>query len=201
MSFLLKISALPLLIFSLYLSPKDAQALNFPKAKIHSSNSVSLPTFPRCPNPGGTLVVSYPEGWHWIVGDPQLKWGSDSVYHIGNNNYVQCYCPLNGVTDQGIQTNWLKVSNITETEKNQLLAQGWILVGNGADFGLPQGAYLAKNSFFTCAKCLPVVKISSSGVKSQIQIKSSGNSTVSVSQNSQLNSSTQTQITNIDQKF
>ena len=200
MTFLLRLLILPLFIFALNLSALDAQAVTFQKPKYHKNNQVSLPYFPRCPSPGGTLVVSYSEGWHWIVGDPALKWGSDSVYHIGSNNYVQCYCPLNGNTGQGIQTNWLKISNISEDQKNQLLSQGWILVENGADFGLPQGVYLAKNSFFTCGpECTPVISQTSIGIKSQIQIKSSsGNSSVSYSQNSQVSSSANIQITDTD---
>lgn len=109
--------------------------------------------FTECPNPGGTQVASYADGWHWIVGEADLKWGSDSVYGIGNGNYVQCYCDTAPRSTQGIQTNWLKVGNIKQEQIDFLTPRGWIWVQNGADFGLSPEPYLAKNSRFMCNKC------------------------------------------------
>lgn len=120
--------------------------------------SVSLATYPdhysiptdflRCPDPGGTKVASYDEGWHWIVGEDELRWGSDYVYDIGNQKYVQCYCPIDD-DPKGIQTNWMPASQVSQEKQEKLISKGWILV-NGADFGLPPVPYLAKNSKFIC---------------------------------------------------
>jgi len=123
----------------------------------YAGYSPDVPYFPKCPNPGGTQTAYYAQGWHWIVGQPVLKWGADSVHYIGNDNYVQCYCPLNQNNvwstnlSQGIQTNWLKAGNVSQSQKTQLLSLGWILVQNGADFGLKSEQYLAKNSGFFCS--------------------------------------------------
>lgn len=104
--------------------------------------------FPRCPNPGGTVKASYDEGWHWIVGEDELRWGSDYVYDIGNNRYVQCYCEIDG--NEGIQTNWLPADSVSEKKQEKLIDNGWILVENGNDFGLPPVPYLAKNINYIC---------------------------------------------------
>lgn len=104
--------------------------------------------FPACPGPAGTLKVSYPTGLHWIVGNPVLQSGSDSVFNLGNGNYMQCFCPETGTN--GIQTNWLKASDLTEQQRNDLINQGWIYVANGADFDLDPVAYLARNTEFSC---------------------------------------------------
>lgn len=103
--------------------------------------------FTRCPDPGGTKVASYDEGWHWIVGESDLRWGSDNVYDIGEQRYVQCYCPTDDL--KGIQTNWMPTSLVSDEKQEKLINKGWILV-DGADFGLPNIQYLAKNSKFIC---------------------------------------------------
>lgn len=178
----------------LHLSSPSVTAITFPsrkntqlKATNITSNNSGIPSFPKCPNPGGTVVASYDSGFHWILGEAELKWGSDKVHNIGNNNYVQCFCPLNhdGTlgSSQGIQTNWLKVGSITEAQKNSLLTQGWINVSNGADFGLLPEPYLAKNLGFICdLNCIPKVTIRTSGVHSTIQINSSSSGATFTSQ-------------------
>ena len=60
--------------------------------------------FPGCPNPGGTLKVSYVTGQHGIPGDYSTYTGSDSVYILSENQVVQCFCAESGTS--GIQTNW-----------------------------------------------------------------------------------------------
>ncbi len=114
-----------------------------------SSDNDNVTKFPNCPDPGGTQVAGYDEGWHWIVGETQLKWGSDYVYHLGDTRYVQCYCEIEG-NNNGIQTNWLPASLVSSNKQAKLISQGWILVQNGADFGLPNASYLAQNSRFSC---------------------------------------------------
>lgn len=109
--------------------------------------------FASCPTPGGTQVAGHPEGWHWIVGESTLRWGSDYVYHQGNTKYVQCYCPLDG-TKHGIQTNWLPASLVSDEKKADLISKGWILA-NGSDFGLEPVPFLAQNLDFKCKSPRP----------------------------------------------
>jgi hypothetical protein len=60
---------------------------------------------------------------------------------------LQCFCSIDG---NGIQTNWWKVSSISQDQIEELKKQGWVFVGNGADWGLEQGPYLAKNQDYSC---------------------------------------------------
>jgi hypothetical protein len=118
--------------------------------------------FPSCPNPGGTVRASYETGSHWIAGEPNLRTGADAVYDIGNNNFVQCYCPegskntYNNINN-GIQTNWIKSDKLSANQKGYLLRNGWKIVAKGEDFGLPAGEYLYFNLPSRCGtiNCLP----------------------------------------------
>lgn len=105
------------------------------------------PAFSSCPGGSGDIKANYPEGQHAIVGVTGLQFGSDKVFSIGNNNYVQCFCPPQG---SGTQTNWLAANNISQVDKNNLITQGWVLIPNGADWGLEPIPYLALNSSFSC---------------------------------------------------
>src|SRR5438105_1101896 len=82
-----------------------------------------VPQFPSCANPQGTLKVNYDSGTHGIAGKTDSFSGKDSVYTISPEALTQCFCSTNG---QGIQTNWWKVSSLTESEINLLKSQGWI---------------------------------------------------------------------------
>lgn len=112
--------------------------------------------FPSCLNPRGTVVADYPEGnKHWILGESTLRIGSDKVYNIENGNHLQCYCPNGGKdmfnnVNNGVQTNWLKASNLSKEQQGWLLANGWKYVSNGADFGLSPETYLGKNLPYAC---------------------------------------------------
>lgn len=101
----------------------------------------------ECPDVDGTLKVYYPEGWHAIVGYDENQWGADKVFNVGDNNFVQCYFPATGNT--GIQTDWLSAANFIEEKILEFIANGWTLITNGYDWGLPVQTYLAKNFFFT----------------------------------------------------
>lgn len=119
----------------------------------------NIPTFGGCPTPGGQVVAAYPEGWHWIVGYNDLQWGADTVFALGNNNFTQCFCPLahNGQAGEirtGIQSNWVYTANLSAEARQNLINQGWYVVANGADFGLPSGEYLVHNQPFDCSKCV-----------------------------------------------
>lgn len=91
----------------------------------------------------------YAEGLHQIVDGPLLS-GSDAVYVLDDGNFLQCFCPEEGV--QGVQTNWLDASGLEDEEIAALQEQGWHLIENGPDWGLPSQHYLAKNSDFDCSK-------------------------------------------------
>lgn len=100
-----------------------------------------------CPDVDGTVKVYYPVGWHAIVGMSQNQYGADKVWNIGNNNFVQCYFPQTGHT--GIQTDWMAAVGFAQSKINQFIADGWTLIKNGFDWGLPVKLYLAKNKPFT----------------------------------------------------
>ena len=95
------------------------------------------PNFPSCLAPTGTVVASYASGTHGIVGSNETYTGSDTVYSLGEGNYVQCFCD-NG---RGIQTNWWKTNTSDEN---------WISIPNGENWGLESGSYLAQNLDYNC---------------------------------------------------
>jgi len=109
-----------------------------------------FPQLPSCPNPGGTQVAGYADGMHQIPGGDLLL-GSDYVYRVGDDNFVQCFC--HKVGNAGIQSNWVHEKNLTPSEEADLLSNGWIKINNGQDWGLPAGYYLVKNSSFDCTNC------------------------------------------------
>lgn len=117
-----------------------------------STNSVfaeyQLPAFDSCHNPTGVVKEDYPIGLHAIVGVSGLQSGSDKVFSNGSNNFTQCYCPPTGNT--GVKTNWLAAGVISKEDQNVLLTQGWVYIANGADWGLSNQPYLAKNIEFSC---------------------------------------------------
>jgi hypothetical protein len=95
--------------------------------------------FPSCTDklPASGDKAHYTSGVHQIVGGALLA-GSDDVYSLANNNYLQCFCPEVGT--QGIQTNWLKTDSAIA---------GWLFL-NGEQWNLGNVNYAAKNSNFTC---------------------------------------------------
>ncbi len=129
------INILFLLVFGIFLSsPKMIYA-------------VSEPLFPACSNPQGTLIVKYDSGNHYIAGDLSSHEGSDAVYQLDENNYSQCFCSNDGA---GIQTNWWKVGSLDQDQIDTLKKLGWVYVPDGSAWGLAQGAYMAKNSSYSC---------------------------------------------------
>ncbi len=105
--------------------------------------AATMPDFSTCPNPGGTIVASYSDGIHGIPGDFTTHTGSDSVFQLSDTTYTQCFCPTD--PGMGMQTNWWNVSGLTQSEINSFTSSGWILIGNGADWGLTADPYLALN--------------------------------------------------------
>jgi len=96
-------------------------------------------SFPSCESylgkPGD--IAHYTSGMHQIVGGSLLS-GSDDVYTLANNNFLQCFCPVDGNT--GVQTNWLRSDHEIS---------GWLFV-NGSDWNLGNYSYAAQNTGFNC---------------------------------------------------
>ena len=114
----------------------------------------AAPGFPACSSPEGTLKVSYESGWHGIIGTGANHEGSDSVYTINGSQLLQCFCPA-GDNDAGTQTDWWKISGLSESEINAYRLQGWVFVPSGLDWGLDDASFLAKNSSFDCKENPP----------------------------------------------
>lgn len=109
--------------------------------------AIDTPVFPACSNPQGTLIASYDNGTHGVVGGLSYS-GSDKVYKINDLNLTQCLCSDDG---RGIQTNWWKASSLSDDEINILKADGWIYVSTGSVWGLEESAYMAKNIDYSCS--------------------------------------------------
>ncbi len=109
----------------------------------------TVPSFPTCANPQGTVKVTYGEGTHGIVGNAGTFTGSDTVFTLSGETSMQCFCADNG---DGTQSNWWHVASLTEEEVQILKNQGWISVPNGALWGLAEGEWLVFNSAYACPK-------------------------------------------------
>lgn len=110
--------------------------------------AVTIPSFPQCSNPSGTLRVSYGSGTHGIVGSGATYTGSDSVYTVSSDALVQCFCP--DTAGSGVQTNWWKTSGLSDEDIQVLKNEGWNYIPNGTLWGLENTSYLAKNSEYSC---------------------------------------------------
>lgn len=110
--------------------------------------AVAVPNFPACANPQGTVKATYDTGTHGVPGDNASYTGKDTVYTLTNDTLLQCLCTDDG---KGIQTNWWKVSSLSENEIKILENSGWIFVSNGLAWGLDNAPYLAQNIAFSCA--------------------------------------------------
>jgi hypothetical protein len=120
----------------------------FTTSMVSPAHATSLPSFPSCVNPQGTVIASYNDGVHGIAGQSAEYRGKDDVYAlVGNDQVMQCFCPENG---NGIQTNWLKVSDYTEETITDLKNEGWIYIADGSAWGLDGTSYIAKNSDYSC---------------------------------------------------
>lgn len=131
-----------LLFVSIFLS-----LLNLSVSSSLAISSADAPNFPACSSPQGSLIVSYDSGVHGIVGNQGQFSGSDKVYQVSENSVVQCFCATNG---EGIQTNFWKVSSLSQDEIDQLTKEGWNYIPSGSAWGLGDSAYFAKNSSYSC---------------------------------------------------
>lgn len=115
-----------------------------------SVQAFDLPSFSSCPTPGGDPQAQYSSGTHGIPGDVTTYTGSDSVFKLNSSQLVQCFCPEPSTGNSGIQTNWWKISDLTQNEINSLKNLGWVFIPDGTVWGLDPGAFLAANSSFSC---------------------------------------------------
>lgn len=116
--------------------------LTAPKAE-----AATMPSFTTCLAPNGTLKTAYDTGTHGVPGDTNSYSGSDKVYTVTDSYTMQCFCAENGT---GVQTDWVKAGGFTADEIKVFKNQGYIYIPNGADWGLSQEPYLAKNSSYSC---------------------------------------------------
>src|SRR5258705_13367062 len=75
--------------------------------------ALTIPQFPSCVNPQGTVLASYDSGAHGVIGNANSFNGSDKVFTISDTTVMQCLCPENG---DGIQTNWVKASSFSDDD-------------------------------------------------------------------------------------
>lgn len=108
--------------------------------------SASEISFTSCLTPAGSVSADYATGAHGIVGNGSVE-GHDTVYALQSGDSMQCLCASNGA---GTQTNWMKISDLTEDQIKIYENQGWIYVPDGSSWGLSESAYLAQNLSYSC---------------------------------------------------
>ncbi len=110
-------------------------------------SAASTPQFFHCLNPQGPVIATYSSGIHGVAGDSTSYSGSDVVYHLSGDDYVQCLCSTSG---EGIQTNWWKIADINDPDVNYFTQVGWVSIPDGSAWGLAHGQYLAYNKNYSC---------------------------------------------------
>ena len=110
-------------------------------------NTLTLPTFPSCANPEGSVQASYSDGTHGIVGSSDTYIGRDVVYTLSDQTVTQCFC---SVDNQGIQTNWWVASSLSDSQLSVLKSEGWHYVPAGNLWGLSSVPYIAQNIAYSC---------------------------------------------------
>lgn len=111
-------------------------------------HAVTTPIFPSCEAPSGTLIAQYDSGTHGIPGRSAAYTGSDAVYELSSSLVLQCFCPSEG--SEGIQSNWWKYSELSDSDIKVLEKTGWIHVPNGLLWGLDESSYLVLNKNYSC---------------------------------------------------
>ena len=101
--------------------------------------------FTSCVVPTGDVIASYADGTHGIVGVGS-RIGKDVVYSA-EGGAMQCFCGSDGA---GLQTNWMKIVDLTSDQVKVYQSQGWIYVPSGQAWGLSDEPYLAQNINFSC---------------------------------------------------
>lgn len=140
----------------------------------------TTPEFPSCNNPTGVVQASYDSGVHGIVGDMSTYTGKDTVYALDNGNFLQCFEGQNG---KGIQTDWMKVGDLSQVDIEVLEQEGWIYVPNGSLWGLEDCAYLAKNVSYSCTSLTTTPTVTPTSTPSSSSSGSSNSSSSGGSSN------------------
>lgn len=109
--------------------------------------AITPPSFPSCTSPEGQVIAQYSSGTHGVPGSFVEHRGKDTVYKVSDDRLTQCLCTENV---DGIQTNWWKISSITEADIATLKNLGWVFVPTGSVWGLEDTPYMAINSSFNC---------------------------------------------------
>lgn len=109
--------------------------------------AVSTPIFPICSSPSGQSSVYYPNGTHGVPGRFSQYSGSDQVFTLSDTTTMQCLCLDDGT---GIQTNWWKISSLTDQDIQILKNLGWVYIPSGSVWGLSDSPYLAFNTSYSC---------------------------------------------------
>ena len=116
-------------------------------ATVTPALAVNTPDFGSCQNPQiAASQINYGSN-HGVIGQTQTYSGKDTIYQLSNGNVTQCLCPDSGT---GIQTNWYKVSGLSESDIHVLEKEGWTYVVTGSSWGLEDVPYLAKNVDYSC---------------------------------------------------
>jgi len=118
------------------------------KINVTSVFAVTTPDFPACTNPTGILRVEHNQGMHGVAGSTAEYKGKDSVYNLNDTQVLQCLCTEDG---EGIQTNWWKISSLSDSDIQTLKNLGWYYVPNGHLWGLDNAPYMAKNGEYECS--------------------------------------------------
>ena len=114
------------------------------------------PVFPTCIDPQGSEIISQES----TAFNPDGTRGVGNVYYrISDDKIMQCYCDESA---NGSQTNWWKVSGLSQEELEYFQQEGWNYVQNGSNSGFEDAPYLVKSSSFNCKDCLPIPTITPS---------------------------------------
>ena len=118
---------------------------------VQNASAVTTPDFPACNNPPDSIRAEHNDGVHGVAGNVSEYRGKDTVYNVNGGNFLQCLCTEDG---EGIQTNWWKISSLSDTDVQVLKNQGWHYIVDGALWGLDNAPYMAKNNEYACRESL-----------------------------------------------
>lgn len=123
-------------------------SLFFLQTFVKPAFALTEPPVFSCKTPVGDVIADFNEGTHGIAGDSATYTGSDKVYRIDNDHVLQCFCPTD--SNEGIQSNWAKLADTSESSISYFQKLGWSYVPNGLAWGLDDAAYIVKNEYYGC---------------------------------------------------
>ena len=116
------------------------------------------PDFPSCESVDGDGDwVHTGDGFHHIPGQEVAIEGSDDVYQLENQDFLQCLCAIDD--SQTTQTVWWNITNagLTQDQIQSYLNDGWILENGGSWNLIQRNIYLTKNGKYLCAEPTPTI--------------------------------------------